>query len=289
MAFCKSQNHSNKRATSVEAACGCLLTCPQFNCGKDENQPSKASWNDPKDKQPMKKHQFKKSYEIPAKEVRVWHLTQVYSLFPHLSSTRQTLLQSAAARAQGTCAPQLLSTWRKLDFSVSYPSPCNLFLRSSPGWVWSRGGAFFLHPPSTHAREALPWAQQLRILGHSLPLPMSHSGGAPRPLGEETWEGIHLLACLQTFHWCHLCEGVTQAEAWCDGIASSKTLAQRFSLGGGVEKQGVKQLYFSSQRKRLHLWERMKKFKPKSNLKNSGGGHGERQLGEIPCLNEDTA
>ena len=72
---------------------------PSLTGGKDENQPSKASWNDPKGKQPMKKHQLKKIYEIPAKEVRVWHLTQAHSLFPHPSSTRQTLLQSAAARA----------------------------------------------------------------------------------------------------------------------------------------------------------------------------------------------
>ena len=50
---------------------------------------------------------------------------------------------------------------RKQDISVSHPSPYNLFLRSSPGWISVvKSWAFFFHTGSTHGREALPQAQQ---------------------------------------------------------------------------------------------------------------------------------
>lgn len=91
----------------------------------------------------MKKLQFKKIYEIPATEVKVCDIwPKPAPSFAHPSSTWQRLHSDCHRK---NTAPS--------------PACSNLFLRRSPGSVWSRDGAFLFYSPATHARKALPWAQ----------------------------------------------------------------------------------------------------------------------------------
>lgn len=59
----------------------------------------------------------------------------------------ETSLQTVAARAWSSQSPLVLSSWRTQNSRVSHPVHSILFLRGSPGWVWSRDGNLFCPRP----------------------------------------------------------------------------------------------------------------------------------------------
>lgn len=129
----------------------------------------------------MKKYRFKKIYEIPPQEVRVWNLqTPAYSLFSSFQLYKIELTSVCSSKKVGLHSSRLLFfSRRKHDISVSHTPPYNLFLRSVlGGLVWSRVGlSSSTQAPLMEERLCLRHSR-LRILNHKLPLPISCSGGS---------------------------------------------------------------------------------------------------------------